>query len=166
MRTYIFCPIWTLSSGLITLESLRLLILMNPWTPLSSRTFTPIHLPGHFSASKWFQTCQKGQYNSFVIIVQGVPKKMSHSWEPKKLGTLYSETKHLSDLKLWQQRALMSTPCSHSLRPNRLVASKYEAPNLLGSQEWDTFFGTPCTVPPENPSSCFWLPVDVSEKSF
>ena len=35
---------------------------------------------------------------------------MSHSREPKKLDTSYSETKHLLDRKLRQQRALMSTP--------------------------------------------------------
>ena len=66
--------------------------------------------------------------------VLGVPEKASHSWEPKKLGTSYSETKHLLDLKLRQQRALMSTPCSQSLRPNRCVFSEYEVPNFLGSQ--------------------------------
>ena len=73
-------------------------------------------------------------------------KKMSHSWEPKKLGTSYSETKHLLDLKLQQQIALMSTPCSQSLRPNRCLVSVYEVPNFLGSQEWETFSGTPCTT--------------------
>ena len=73
-----------------------------------------------------------------------VDQKMSHSWEPKKLDTSYSETKYLLDLKLWQQRALMSTPCSQSLRPNRCVVSEYEVPNFLGSQEWDIFLGPPC----------------------
>ena len=27
----------------------------------------------------------------FLDYLQGVPQKMSHSWEPKKLGTSYSE---------------------------------------------------------------------------
>ena len=67
----------------------------------------------------------------------------THSWEPKKLGPMYSETKHLLDLKLRQQRALMSTPCSQSRRPNRCVVSEYELPNFLGSQEWETFQGHP-----------------------
>ena len=53
--------------------------------------------------------------------VQGVPKKMSHSWEPNVKDTLHAETKHQLDLKLRQQRVLMSTPCSQNLRPNRLV---------------------------------------------
>ena len=70
---------------------------------------------------------------------------MSHSWEPKSWDALHAETKHQLDLKLRQQRVLMSTPCSQSLRPNRLVVSEYEVPNFLGSQEWDIFFGTPCT---------------------
>ena len=61
------------------------------------------------------------------------------------VGTSYSETKHLLDLKLRQQGALMSTPCSQSLRPNRCVVSEYEVPNFLCSQEWDIFLGTPCT---------------------
>ena len=39
----------------------------------------------------------------FSNILQGVPKKMSHSWEHKKLGTSYSETTHLFGLKLWPQ---------------------------------------------------------------
>ena len=79
----------------------------------------------------------KGQY------LQGVSEKMSHSWEPKKLGTSYSETNHLLDLKLRQQGALMSTPCSQSLRPNRCVVSEYEVPNFLCSQEWDIFSWEP-----------------------
>ena len=64
-----------------------------------------------------------------LIYIQGVPEKVSHSWEPKKLGSSYSETKHLLDLKLRQQRDLMSTPCSQSLRPNRCVVSEYEVSN-------------------------------------
>ena len=35
---------------------------------------------------------------------------------------------------------LMSTPCSESLKSNRLVVSEYEVPNFLGSQEWDICF--------------------------
>ena len=70
-------------------------------------------------------------YNTSSIL-QGVPEKVFHSWEPKKLGPSYSETKHLLDLKLRQQRALMSTPCSQSLRPNRCVVSEYEVPNFFG----------------------------------
>ena len=66
---------------------------------------------------------------------------MSHSWESKKLGTSYSETRHLLDLKIRQQRALMSTPCSQSLRPDRCVISEYEVPNILGSQEWEFLAG-------------------------
>ena len=85
-------------------------------------------------------------YSNNFWKLQGVPKKMSHSWEPKKLGTSYSETKHLLDLKLRQQGALMSTPCSQSLRPNRCVVSEYEVPNFLCSQEWDIFLGTPCSI--------------------
>jgi len=56
---------------------------------------------------------------------------------------LYLETKHLLDLKLRQQGALMSTPCSQSLRLNRCVVSEYEVANFLGSQEWDIFLGQP-----------------------
>ena len=36
-----------------------------------------------------------GQTGHVVNVVQGVPQKMSHSWEPKKLGTSYSETTSL-----------------------------------------------------------------------
>ena len=79
------------------------------------------------------------QLPNSLTLVQGVPKKMSHSWEPKKLGTSYSETKHLLDLNLRQQGALMSTPCSQSLRPNRCVVSEY---NFLGSQECNFFRAT------------------------
>ena len=39
------------------------------------------------------------------------------------LGTSYSETTNLLDLKPWQQEVLMSTPCCQSLRSNRLVVS-------------------------------------------
>ena len=81
---------------------------------------------------------------ALLFLVQGVSEKMSHFWEPKTLGTSYSETKHLLDLKLRQQRALMSTPCSRSLRPNTCVVSEYEVPNLLVSQKWDIFSETPC----------------------
>ena len=80
---------------------------------------------------------------NMLEVLQGVPEKVSHSWEPKKLGPSYSETKHLLDLKLRQQRALMSTPCSQSLGSNRCVVSEYEVPNFLGSQEWDIFSWEP-----------------------
>ena len=52
--------------------------------------------------------------------LQGVSKKKTvHSWETKTLGTWYSETTYLLDLKLWQQGVLTSTPCCQSLMPNR-----------------------------------------------
>ena len=84
------------------------------------------------------KNCQRRISDRFVKYsskVQGVTKKCP-TLEPKKLGTSYSETKHLLDLKLGQQGALMSTPCSQSLRPNRCVVSEYKVPNLLGSQGW------------------------------
>ena len=71
---------------------------------------------------------------------------MSHSWEHKKLGTSYSETTHLFGLKLWLQGVLMRAPCCRSFKSNRCLVSEYEAPNFLGSQEWDIFLGTPCTI--------------------
>ena len=37
----------------------------------------------------------------------------------------------------------MSTPCSQSLRPNRLVVSEYEVPNVLVSQKWGVYSETP-----------------------
>ena len=40
----------------------------------------------------------------------------------------------------------MSTPCSQSLRPNRLVVSEYEVPNVLVSQKWGVYFETPGTM--------------------
>ena len=45
-------------------------------------------------------------------ILQGVPEKVSHSWEPKKLGTSYSETTHLFGLKLWLQEVPMGAEVS------------------------------------------------------
>ena len=54
----------------------------------------------------------------------GCPKENVPLLGTKKLGTLYYETKLLLDLKLLQQRALMSTPCSQSLRHNRCVVSE------------------------------------------
>ena len=44
-----------------------------------------------------------------------------HSWETKTLGTSYSETTYLLDLKLWQQGELMSTPCCQISTAYRLV---------------------------------------------
>ena len=40
----------------------------------------------------------------------------------------------------------MSTPCSQSLRPNRLVVSEYEVPKVLVSRKWGVFIETPCTL--------------------
>ena len=78
--------------------------------------------------------------------IQGVPEKVSHFWQPKKLGTSYSETTHLFGLKLWLQVVLMRAPCCRSFKSNRCLVSEYEVPNFLGSQEWDIFLGTPCTI--------------------
>ena len=39
----------------------------------------------------------------------------------------------------------MSTPCSQSLRPNRLVVSEYEVPEVLVSRKWGVFIETLCT---------------------
>ena len=39
----------------------------------------------------------------------------------------------------------MSTPCSQSLRPNRLVVSEYEVPNVLVSRKWGVYSETPGT---------------------
>ena len=39
----------------------------------------------------------------------------------------------------------MSTPCSQSLRPNRLVVSEYEVPKVLVSQKWGVYSETPGT---------------------
>ena len=63
------------------------------------------------------------------------------------LGTSYSETTNLLDLKLWQQGVLMSTPCCQSLTSNRLIVSEYEVPNFLGSRECRIFYETPCSRP-------------------
>ena len=40
----------------------------------------------------------------------------------------------------------MSTPCSQSLRPNRLVVSEYEVPEVLVSRKWGVFIETLCTI--------------------
>ena len=40
----------------------------------------------------------------------------------------------------------MSTPCSQSLRTNRLVVSEYKVPKVLVSQECTLFFETPCRL--------------------
>ena len=77
-------------------------------------------------------------------IVQGVSKKMSHSWEPNKLGTSYSETTHLLGHKLWLQGVLMRALCCRSFRSNRCLVSEYEVSNFLGSQEWEICSGPPC----------------------
>ena len=66
----------------------------------------------------------------YNYIVQGVSQKTLHSWGNQTLGTSYSETTNLLDLKLWQQGVLMSTPCCQSLRSNRLVVSEYELPKV------------------------------------
>ena len=58
--------------------------------------------------------------------IQGGPKKNSHSWEPKKLDTSYSETTHLLGLRLWLQGVLMRALCCQSLRSNRCLVSEYE----------------------------------------
>ena len=79
--------------------------------------------------------------------LQGVSKKSVHSWETKTLGTSYSETTYLLDLKLWQQGVLMSTPCCQISTAYRLVVSGYEVPKVLVSQECRLFFGTPCSTP-------------------
>ena len=42
----------------------------------------------------------------------------------------------------------MSTPCSQSLRPNRLVVSEYEVPNVLVAQKWGVYSETPCIMMP------------------
>ena len=78
--------------------------------------------------------------------LQGVSKKSRHSWETKTLGTSYSETTYLLDLKLWQQGVLMSTPCCQISTAYRLVVSGYEVPKVLVSQECRLFFGTPCST--------------------
>ena len=71
---------------------------------------------------------------------------MSHSWEPKKLGTSYSETTSLLGLKLWLQGVLMRTLCCRSFKSNWCLVSACKASQLFGSQEWDIFFGTPCSI--------------------
>ena len=72
--------------------------------------------------------------------LQGVSKKKTvHSWETKTLGTSYSETTYLLDLKLWQQGVLMSTPCCQISTAYRLVVSEYEVPKVLVSQECRLF---------------------------
>ena len=77
--------------------------------------------------------------------LQGVSEKMSHFWETKSSGTSYSETTHLLGLRLWLQGVLMRALCCRSFRSNRCLVSEYEVPSFLGSQEWETFSGTPCT---------------------
>ena len=42
----------------------------------------------------------------------------------------------------------MRTPCCQSLRSNRLVVSEYEVPKVWFTQEWETFFETPCSTEP------------------
>ena len=48
-------------------------------------------------------------YNTSSIL-QGVPEKVFHSWEPKKLGPSYSETTHLLGLRFLLQGVLMRVP--------------------------------------------------------
>ena len=67
-----------------------------------------------------------GQTGHVVNVVQGVPQKMSHSWEPKKLGTSYSETTSLLGLKLWLQGVLLWTLCCRSFKSNWCLVSAYE----------------------------------------
>ena len=83
------------------------------------------------------------------VHIQCVSKKTSHSWELKTLGTSYSETTYLLDLKLWQQGVLMSTPCCQISTAYRLVVSGYEVAKVLVSQECRLFFETPCRLLPE-----------------
>ena len=59
------------------------------------------------------------------------------------LGTSYSETTNLLDLKLWQQEVLMSTPCCRSLRSNRSVVSEYEVPKVWFPKSAQVFLGHP-----------------------
>ena len=42
----------------------------------------------------------------------------------------------------------MSTLCSQSLRPHRLVVSEYEVPKVFVSQEWVRFSEIPGRSPP------------------
>ena len=63
----------------------------------------------------------------------GCLKKTVHSWETKTLGTSYSETTYLLDLKLWQQGVLMSNPCCQISTAYRLVVSGDKVPKVLVS---------------------------------
>ena len=78
-------------------------------------------------------------------IIQGVSQKTRHSRETQTLGTSYSETINLLDLKLWQQGVLMSTPCYQSLRSNRLVVSEYEVPKVWFPESAEFFYEIPCS---------------------
>ena len=78
--------------------------------------------------------------------VRGVSKKTIPSWKTQTLGTSYSETIDLLDLKLRQQGVLMSTPCCRSLRSNRSIVSEYEVPKVWVFQEGIVFFETPRTL--------------------
>ena len=71
-------------------------------------------------------------------------KKYTHLGN-QTLGTSYSETTNLFDLKLWQQGVLMSTPCCQISTSYRLVVSEYKVPKVLISQECILFFETPCS---------------------
>ena len=75
--------------------------------------------------------------------LQGVSIKKKHFWETKTLGTSYSETTNLLGLRLWLQGVLMSTPCCQISTPNRLVVSKYEAPEVFVRCQVHKFFETP-----------------------
>ena len=57
----------------------------------------------------------------------------------------------------------MSTPCSQSLRPNRLVVSEYEVPKVLVSRKWGVFIETPCI---SNPSVSQELSISTHDKSY
>ena len=92
----------------------------------------------------------------YYSIITGVSKKTIHSWKLKTLGTSYSETTKLLDLKLWQQGVLMSTPCCQISTVYRLLVSEYEVPKVLSFQEWIVFFETPCRS--NTFINLFWVP--------
>ena len=82
------------------------------------------------------------------VDVPGVSIKTHHFRETKTLGTSYSETTNLLGVEIWQQGVLMSTPCSQSLRPNRLVVSEYEVPKVLVSRKWGFLLKHPVLASP------------------
>ena len=52
----------------------------------------------------------------------------------------------LLGLKFWLQGVLMRTLCCRSFKSNWCLVSACKASQLFGSQEWDIFFGTPCSI--------------------